>query len=148
MIYTITFNPALDYISQVDSFETGKINRTKTEKILPGGKGLNVSIVLKNLGLQNTALGFIAGFTGNELKQEIENYGIKTEFIIVREGITRINIKISSDIETALSGNGPRITEENINELLEKIKKFTSDDIVILAGNVPKGINKSIYETI
>ena len=91
MIYTITFNPALDYISQVDSFETGKINRTKTEKILPGGKGLNVSIVLKNLGLQNTALGFIAGFTGNELKQEIENYGIKTEFIIVREGITRIN---------------------------------------------------------
>ena len=148
MIYTITFNPALDYISQVDSFETGKINRTKTEKILPGGKGLNVSIVLKNLGLQNTALGFIAGFTGNELKQEIENYGIKTEFIIVREGITRINIKISSDVETALNGNGPRITEENINELLEKIKKFTSDDIVILAGNVPKCINKSIYETI
>ena len=148
MIYTITFNPALDYISQVDSFETGKINRTKTEKILPGGKGLNVSIVLKNLGLQNTALGFIAGFTGNELKQEIENYGIKTEFIIVREGITRINIKISSDVETALNGNGPRITEENINELLEKIKKFTSDDIVILAGNVPKGINNSIYETI
>ena len=147
MIYTITFNPALDYISQVDSFETGKINRTKTEKILPGGKGLNVSIVLKNLGLQNTALGFIAGFTGNELKQEIENYGIKTEFIIVREGITRINIKISSDVETALNGNGPRITEENINELLEKIKKFTSDDIVILAGNVPKGINNSIYET-
>ena len=141
MIYTITFNPALDYISQVDSFETGKINRTKTEKILPGGKGLNVSIVLKNLGLQNTALGFIAGFTGNELKQEIENYGRKTEFIIVREGITRINIKISSDVETALNGNGPRITEE-------KIKKFTSDDIVILAGNVPKGINNSIYETI
>lgn len=148
MIYTITFNPALDYISQVEDFEVGKINRTKTEKILPGGKGLNVSTVLKNLGIESTALGFIAGFTGEELKRKIESYGIKTDFIKVKEGITRINIKISSNEETALNGNGPKITEEDIQELLEKIDKIGKEDIVILAGNIPKGINNNIYEII
>lgn len=148
MIYTITFNPALDYISQVDDFEKGKINRTKKEKILPGGKGLNVSIVLKNLGLENTALGFIAGFTGEELKNRIEKHGIKTDFIKVKEGLTRINVKISSKEETALNGNGPEITEEDVQELLEKIEKIKKDDIVILAGNVPKCINNNIYEII
>ena len=105
MIYTITFNPALDYISQVDNFEVGKINRTKTEEILPGGKGLNVSTVLSNLGIENTALGFIAGFTGEELKKNIEKRGIKTDFINVKKGITIINVKISSKEETALNGN-------------------------------------------
>ena len=121
MIYTITFNPALDYISQVDNFEVGKINRTKTEEILSGGKGLNVSTVLSNLGIESTALGFIAGFTGEELKKNIEEKGIKTDFINVKKGITRINVKISSKEETALNGNGPEITEENIKELIEKI---------------------------
>lgn len=148
MIYTITFNPALDYISQVENFEIGRVNRTKTEKILPGGKGLNVSMVLKNLGIENTALGFIAGFTGDELKKEIEDRGIKSDFIKVKEGITRINVKISSKEETALNGNGPKITEENIQELLKKIKKITKQDMVILSGNIPKGINNDIYEII
>ena len=148
MIYTITFNPALDYISQVENFEIGRVNRTKTEKILPGGKGLNVSMVLKNLGIESTALGFIAGFTGDELKAEIEDRGIKTDFIRVKEGITRINVKISSNEETALNGNGPKITEENIQELLKKIKKIKKQDIVILSGNIPKGINNDIYEII
>ena len=148
MIYTITFNPALDYISQVENFEVGKINRTKTEKILPGGKGLNVSTVLKNLGQDSTALGFIAGFTGDELKKEVETKGIKTDFITVQEGLTRINVKISSNVETALNGNGPKITDENINQLLEKIQKITKEDMVILAGNVPKGVNDNIYEII
>ena len=148
MIYTITFNPALDYISKVDNFEIGKINRTKEEKILPGGKGLNVSTVLKNLGFQSTALGFIAGFTGKELKTEIEKYGIQTDFIEVKEGITRINVKISSDVETALNGNGPIITEADIEKLLEQISKFNNEDIVILAGNIPKGIKNNIYEII
>ena len=148
MIYTITFNPALDYISKVDNFEVGKINRTKTEKILPGGKGLNVSIVLKNLGLESTALGFIGGFTGEELQKRIEAQGIKTDFIKVKNGITRINVKISSDKETALNGNGPEISEEDIQELLEKIENIKEEDIVILAGNVPKGINNNIYEII
>ena len=148
MIYTITFNPALDYISQVENFETGKINRTKTEKILPGGKGLNVSTVLKNLGIESIALGFIAGFTGEELKRNIEEKGIKTDFIKVEKGITRINVKISSNKETALNGNGPEITEEDINKLLEKIEKITKEDMVILAGNIPRCINNDIYEII
>lgn len=148
MIYTITFNPALDYISQVEKFEIGKINRTKTEKILPGGKGLNVSTVLKNLGIESTALGFIAGFTGEELKRSIEEKEIKTDFIKVEKGITRINVKISSNEETALNGNGPEITEEDINKLLEKIQKITEEDMVILAGNIPRCINNDIYEII
>lgn len=148
MIYTITFNPALDYIAQVDKFEIGKINRTKTEKILSGGKGLNVSIVLKNLGVESTALGFIAGFTGEELKRDIENKGIKSDFIKVEKGITRVNVKISSDVETALNGSGPEIVEEDIKKLLEKIDKINSNDVVILAGNIPKCINNDIYEII
>lgn len=148
MIYTITFNPALDYISQVENFEIGKINRTKTEKILPGGKGLNVSTVLKNLGLGNTALGFIAGFTGEELKRKIEEHGIETDFVKVKNGITRINVKISSNEETALNGNGPEISEDELQQLLEKIDKIKKGDIVILAGNVPKCIKNNIYEII
>lgn len=160
MIYTITFNPALDYISQVENFEIGKINRTQSEKILPGGKGLNVSIVLKNLGIENTAIGFIAGFTGKELRRAIEEYGIKTDFIEVKNGITRINVKITSkeqakkiddeikQEETALNGIGPEITEENINQLLEKIQNMKKEDIVVLSGNVPKGVQNDIYEKI
>ena len=148
MIYTITFNPALDYISEVEKFELGKINRTETEKILPGGKGLNVSTVLKNLGIENTALGFIAGFTGEELKRDIEQRGIKTDFIKVEKGLTRINVKITSKEETALNGNGPEITEQNINDLFEKIEKINNKDTVILAGNIPKCINNDIYEII
>lgn len=148
MIYTITFNPALDYISQVENFQKGKINRTTNEKILPGGKGLNVSIVLKNLEIDNTALGFIAGFTGDELKRRIEQYNVKTNFIKVEKGITRINVKISSNEETALNGCGPQITEVDLEKILKQIDEIQKEDIVILAGNIPKNINKNIYEKI
>lgn len=153
MIYTITFNPALDYITQVEEFKIGEINRTKSEKILPGGKGLNVSIVLKNLEIENTALGFIAGFTGEELKERIEARGIKTDFLKVKNGITRINVKISDNNknkiqETALNGKGPKIDKEDIEELLKKIEKMEVQDIVILAGSIPKHIDKNIYEKI
>ena len=156
MIYTITFNPALDYTVQVEEFEIGKINRTKSENILAGGKGLNVSIILKRLGIENTALSFIAGFTGKELERKIKQYNIKTDFIEINNGYTRINVKISSlkknsliqEREIALNGNGPEITQEDIDELLEKIKKINSEDIVILSGNVPKCINEDIYEII
>ena len=156
MIYTITFNPALDYTVQVEEFEIGKINRTKSENILAGGKGLNVSIILKRLGIENTALSFIAGFTGKELERKIQQYNIKTEFIETAKGYTRINVKISSlekksliqKVETALNGNGPEITQENIEELLKKIKKINSNDMAILSGNVPKCINEDIYEII
>lgn len=148
MIYTITFNPALDYTLKVSNFKIGDINRTTTEKILPGGKGLNVSIVLKNLGVENTALGFIGGFTGKELKRKIEEKGIKTDFIEIENGITRINVKISSKSETAINGNGPQITEREIQLLLEKLQQINKNDIVILAGNIPKNIKNNIYEEI
>ena len=153
MIYTITFNPALDYITQVENFKTGEINRTKTETILPGGKGLNVSIVLKNLGIENTALGFVAGFTGEELIKKLEAQGVKTDFVKVKEGITRINVKISSlnnnkVEETALNGMGPQITKENIDELLKKISNMITSDFVILSGNIPKNLENNIYEKI
>ncbi len=148
MIYTITFNPALDYTLKVSNFKIGDINRTITEKILPGGKGLNVSIVLKNLGVENTALGFIGGFTGKELKRKIEEKGIKTDFIEIENGITRINVKISSKSETAINGNGPQITEREIQLLLEKLQQINKNDIVILAGNIPKNIKNNIYEEI
>ena len=148
MFYTVTLNPALDYILQVDDFGIGKINRTKTEKILPGGKGLNVSMVLKNLEIDTVAIGFIAGFTGDELRKQMEQKGVKTEFIKVQNGITRINVKISSNQETALNGIGPDIDEKDIEELLQKINEITSDDLVILSGNIPKSIPKNIYPII
>lgn len=156
MIYTITFNPALDYTVQVEKFEIGKINRTKSENILAGGKGLNVSIILKRLGIENTALSFIAGFTGKELERKIRQYNIETEFIEANRGYTRINVKISSleknsliqESETALNGNGPEITEDDIEKLLQKIQNINSNDIVILSGNIPKCINENIYEII
>lgn len=153
MIYTITFNPALDYITQVENFKIGEINRTKTETILPGGKGLNVSIVLKNLEIENTALGFVAGFTGEELIRKMESQGVKTDFVKVEKGLTRINVKISSVNEnkveeTALNGMGPQITEKDIEVLFEKIRKMSTNDIVILSGSIPKNIDKDIYEKI
>ena len=153
MIYTITFNPALDYIAQVEDIKIGEINRTKKETILPGGKGLNVSIVLKNLGIENTALGFISGFTGEELKRKMEAQGVKTDFVKVKEGITRINVKISSMNEkkveeTALNGVGPLITENDIEVLMEKLQKMSTNDLVILSGSIPKNIDNTIYEKI
>ena len=154
MIYTLTFNPALDYTTQVENFKIGKINRTKTENILAGGKGLNVSIVLKRLEIENTAISFVAGFTGKELERKIKEYDIKTDFIETHKGYTRINVKISSleknsliqESETALNGNGPEITENDIERLLKKIQKINSNDMVILSGNIPKCINENIYE--
>ena len=153
MIYTITFNPALDYIAQVENFKIGEINRTKTETILPGGKGLNVSIVLKNLEIENTALGFVAGFTGEELIRKMESQGVKTDFVKVERGITRINLKISSMSEnqvkeTALNGMGPQITKNDMDILFEKIQKMSTKDIVILSGSIPKNMDKDIYEKI
>ncbi len=153
MVYTITFNPALDYIAQVENFKIGEINRTKTETILPGGKGLNVSIVLKNLEIENTALGFVAGFTGKELIHKMESQGVQTDFVKVEKGITRINIKISSISEnkveeTALNGMGPQITKTDIDILFEKIQKMSTKDIVILSGSIPKNMDKDIYEKI
>ena len=112
MIYTVTFNPSLDYIVDVDDFKLGMTNRTKTELMLPGGKGINVSIVLKNLGFDNVALGYMAGFVGKEIERRVSEFGIKTEFIEIREGISRINLKLKSIDGTEINGQGPVIDEE------------------------------------
>ncbi len=148
MIYTITFNPSLDYIASCDNFVLGQTNRTTKEIIYPGGKGINVSIVLRNLGLDTTALGFLAGFTGDEIKRLILKEGIKNEMIEVNNGFSRINIKLRSNQESELNGMGPLIDDESIKKLYQKLDKLTSDDILVLAGSIPSSMPSNIYSDI
>ena len=148
MIYTITFNPSLDYVLKVPELSIGKINRSENEKIYIGGKGINVSRVLNTLGMKSIPLGFIAGFTGRELKNKLIEYGIEPEFIELKEGNTRVNIKIKGEVETAINADGPNINDYSIALLLKQIEDLDSNDIVILAGYVPKSIDSSIYALI
>ena len=148
MIYTVTFNPSLDYIIRVNHFQTGEINKTYYENILPGGKGINVSIVLSNLGHDSTALGFMAGFTGKEIENRMNNFGCQTDFIQVKNGLSRINVKMKSDNETEINGMGPKITDENIQELFEKLDKLTKEDILVISGSIPSTLPDDIYERI
>lgn len=148
MIYTITFNPSLDYVLKVPELSFGKINRSENEKIYIGGKGINVSRVLNTLGMKSIPLGFIAGFTGKELNSKLISYGIDSDFIELKEGNTRINIKIKGEVETSINADGPIINDYSIALLLKKIDDLTNDDIVIIAGNVPKNIDSSIYALI
>ena len=148
MIYTITFNPSLDYIASCENFVLGQTNRTTKEIIYPGGKGINVSIVLRNLGLDTTALGFLAGFTGDEIKRLILKEGIKNEMIEVNNGFSRINIKLRSSQESELNGMGPSIDEQSIRKLYQKLDNLTSDDILVLAGSIPSCLPSSIYSDI
>ncbi|MDP4178626.1 MAG: 1-phosphofructokinase [Bacillota bacterium] len=147
MIYTVTFNPAIDYIVNIDDFKIGEVNRVKMDTKYPGGKGINVSRVLNNLEVKSTALGFIGNFTGEYIKNHIENEGIKTDFINVDED-TRINIKIKSEKETEINGLGPNIDEKTLEKLFEKADKFTDGDIVVLAGNVQKSVDFDVYAII
>lgn len=148
MIYTVTFNPSLDYIIQIENFEVGEINRTKDEKIFAGGKGINVSIVLKNLGHDSIPLGFVAGFTGKEIVNRMNAIGIKTDFIEVDNGYSRINVKMRSNEETEINGQGPKISNENIEELYRKLDSLNSDDILVISGSVPNTLPSYIYERI
>lgn len=149
MIYTITLNPALDYILKHQTFKTGEINRSKQEIILPGGKGINVSIILKALEIDSQVLGYIAGFTGKEIEKEVQEYGIKTDFIKIENGITRINIKIMTETEeTAINAQGPIIEPKHLQALYEKIETIQSGDWVILAGSIPQGLSDNSYENI
>lgn len=149
MIYTITFNPALDYKIKIQNFHPGEINRSEKESILPGGKGINVSIVLKTLGINSTALGFIAGFVGEEIERKVKKYGIKTDFVKIENDISRINVKITEPYkETAINSKGPFINESYIELLYKKIDIIQNGDILILSGSVPKGIPNDIYENI
>ena len=144
MIYTVTFNPALDYVVKVDNFTTGTVNRTVSEEIFYGGKGINVSAVLKELGYASTALGFVAGFTGDEIERGVRTLGFASDFIRVKDGMSRINVKMKSDNETEINGIGPQITESDV----EKLEKLENGDILVLSGSIPKSIDDRIYETI
>lgn len=148
MIYTVTFNPSLDYIVSVEDFKLGLTNRTDSERILPGGKGLNVSMVLSNLGVDNTALGFVAGFTGEEIVRRAEEMGVKSDFIRIQGGTSRINLKLQSVDGTEINGRGPRIGGEAVEELWNKLEILGEGDVLVLAGSIPGSLPDDIYRKI
>ena len=148
MIYTVTFNPSLDYIVSVEDFKLGITNRTSSELMLPGGKGINVSTVLGNLGIENTALGFAAGFTGEEIIRQVEHMGIRSDFIMVPDGISRINLKLKSIDGTEINGSGPEISEAAVAELMEKLEVLGEEDVLVLAGSIPSSMPDDIYRRI
>lgn len=148
MIYTVTFNPSLDYIVSVKDFRPGMTNRTSSELMLAGGKGINVSIVLGNLEIKSTALGFIAGFTGDEIVRRLHNGGINSEFIKINDGISRINIKLKSIDGTEINGQGPHIDSSHIEQLMNRLRRLESGDVLVLAGSIPAGISDNIYKDI
>ena len=144
MIFTVTLNPSLDYIVSVDHFQAGGINRTRDEIILPGGKGINVAIVLKRLGFGARALGFTAGFTGREIQKLLEETGVETDFIHV-SGNSRINVKMRSDQETEINGRGPQITEADLDQLFAQLDQLKQEDVLVLSGSTPSGVQRTIY---
>ena len=148
MICTVTFNPSLDYIVRVDDMRLGVINRTSYEQLLPGGKGINVSIVLGNLGHESRALGFTAGVTGVALEALLAESGVNADLVHVAEGFTRINAKVKSAEETELNGQGPRITEENVEELFSKLDALGQGDTLVVSGSVPNTLPSDMYERI
>lgn len=148
MIYTVTFNPSLDYVIQVDKLVPGEINRTTHEAVYPGGKGNNVSVILSNLGHSSKALGFTAGFTGEALENMLKEFGCDTAFIRLPEGSTRINVKINAGEETEINGQGPVITEEAQQSLFEQLDALKKEDILVLAGSIPNTLPSDIYERI
>lgn len=147
MIYTVTFSPTLDYVVSVDHFRVGAINRTTSEVVFPGGKGINVSLVLNNLGYVTTALGFVAGFTGVEIKRLLRINGVESNLIQV-EGMSRINMKIRSDVETAINGQGPEITEQDIGTLYSRLRFLIDNDMIVLAGHIPSSLPSNMYEQV
>lgn len=149
MIYTLTPNPSIDCFVSVDKLNTGSLNRTKSQRITFGGKGINVSCVLAEFGVSNTALGFTSGFTGDEIKRECEKNGINTDFVDLNNGFTRINIKINDTAEeTEINSDGPIITEDKLNELFSKIEKLKTGDYILLCGSTPKSVGNDIYSKI
>ena len=145
MIYTVTFNPSLDYIVTVKDFTLGQVNRTCEEIMFPGGKGINVSIVLKNLGMDSTILGFTAGFTGKEIQRRVLEMGCKEELIPISNGLSRINLKLRSNEESEINGMGPVIDQNAIDALYRKLDTLTSDDVLVLAGSIPSSMPDTIY---
>lgn len=148
MIYTVTFNPALDYVVTVNHFTLGSVNRTVRENIFYGGKGINVSALLANLGYESTALGFVAGFTGEEIERGVKALGFGSDFIKAKNGMSRINLKLKSDEESEINGMGPQITPDDVRKLFEKLGRLTKGDMLVLSGSIPAAIDDTIYERI
>ena len=148
MIYTVTFNPSLDYIVSVPNFELGKTNRTVYEQMLAGGKGINVTTVLRNLGIDSTALGFVAGFTGDELIRRMNEMGLKNDFIRIGNGFSRINLKLKDVDGTEINGMGPVIDQAGQDALMDKLKTLKEGDTLVLAGSIPESMPGTIYSNI
>ena len=148
MIFTVTFSPSLDYIVRVDEMRLGTINRTNYEQLLPGGKGINVSIVLGNLGHPSRALGFSAGVTGVALEKLLADAGVDADLVHVKEGFTRINAKVKAVEETELNGQGPRIAPEDVDALFSKLDVLGQDDTLVISGSVPNTLPSDMYEQV
>ncbi len=146
MVYTVTFNPSLDYVVQVNNFQNDAVNRAVSENVYAGGKGNNVAVVISNLGLKSRALGFRAGFTGIAMEQMLREYGCDTDFIPLDEGMTRINVKVKAEDEFEINGQGPVIPDEKIMQLFEKTDALTADDVLVLSGSIPGTLPDDIYE--
>ena len=148
MIWTVTLNPSLDYVCRVDEMRLGAINRTTYERVLPGGKGVNVSIVLGNLGHMSRALGFVAGFTGDELERLCAAAGVRCDFTRVAEGMTRVNVKVRGAEETELNGMGPHVTPAELEALLARLDELAPGDTLVVSGSVPACLPHDVYERI
>ena len=148
MIYTLTVNPSLDYMIQVPQFTTGIVNRSSLEKVIAGGKGINVSLMLKNLGVESCALGFVAGFTGMEIERQLQEKNVRTDFVHLKNGLSRINVKIKSEQESEINANGPEIQKDEIDELFNKLNELKENDILVLAGSIPRTLPDDFYAQI
>lgn len=148
MIYTVTLNPSIDYVINLEHLKTGQINRVNDENVYPGGKGINVSRVLKTLGHDNVATGFVSNFTGDFIINSLADLNVKSDFIKLDNGFTRINVKIKSDEETEINGGGPHISDEKLKELFNKLNKLNENDILVLAGSIPSTLSEDLYERI
>lgn len=148
MVYTLTLNPSLDYVLHLSNFQEGRVNRSLDEIIFPGGKGINVSIMLEHLDVSNRCLGFYAGFTGEKLIALLEEQGCHPDFIQVKEGCTRINVKLKAPIETEINGNGPAPSKDELDGMLAKCRRLQEGDVLVLAGSVPTRLPSDIYQTI
>ena len=148
MIYTLTCNPSVDYVVQLGEFQPGMVNRAMGEQIFSGGKGINVTVILKNLGVPNRALGFLAGFTGDFIEQDLREQGCLTEFVRLAKGFSRINVKIKGQEESELNGGGPAVDQAAMAALFEKINGLQKGDMLIISGSIPPSLPKDLYEKI
>lgn len=146
MIYTVTFNPAIDYAIRLDKLVSGAINRVNFEQVLGGGKGINVSVVLGNLGHKSTAMGFLAGFTGDEIVRQLRTFNAADDFVKLEEGFSRINVKIKADVETEINGQGPKISDAKRDELFAKLQKLGAGDTLVISGSIPNTLPDDMYE--